>query len=104
VVLGVAGLAALAPYPQARHGRPLAAERIRSLLDVQVAPGTGKPGGGRLASGPDSTDESSEQVVGSPRVHGELLKLGIKVAPKVLACTESLLPRSIDRNLDFSNS
>src|SRR4029453_9682453 len=59
----MAGLAALAPYPQARHGRPLAAERVRSLLDVEVAPETRTAVGGCLDPRPDSTDESSKQVV-----------------------------------------
>src|SRR4029434_1363454 len=63
---GVAGLAALAPYPQARHGRPLAAERVRSLLDMEVAPETRTTVGDCLDPRPDSTDESSKQVVGSP--------------------------------------
>src|SRR5215813_10393161 len=61
----MAGVAALAPYPEARHGRPLASERVRSLLDVEVAPKTRATGGGCLDSRPDSTDESSQQVVGS---------------------------------------
>src|SRR5215469_1475058 len=37
VVLGMAGAAALAPHPEARHSRPLASECVRSLLDVEVA-------------------------------------------------------------------
>src|SRR5215469_17077671 len=36
VVLGMAGVAALAPHPETRHGRPLASERVRSLLDIEV--------------------------------------------------------------------
>src|SRR5215813_11225764 len=65
VVLGMAGVAALAPYPEARHGPPLASERVRSLLDVEVAPKARATGGGCLDSRPDSTDESVQQVVGS---------------------------------------
>src|SRR5262249_11469523 len=37
LVLGMAGVAALAPHAEARHGRPLASESVRSLLDVEVA-------------------------------------------------------------------
>src|SRR5215469_10054208 len=59
------GVAALAPYPEARHGRPLASERVRSLLDVEVAPKARATGAGCLDSRPDSTDESSQQAVGS---------------------------------------
>src|SRR5215813_3271924 len=50
VVLGMAGVAALAPYPEARHGRPLTSECVRSLLDVEVAPKARATGGGRLDS------------------------------------------------------
>src|SRR5215471_1393957 len=66
VVLGMAGVAALAPYSEARHdsearhGRPLASECVRSLLDVEVAPQARATGGGGLDSRPDSTDGSGQ--------------------------------------------
>src|SRR5215813_5475218 len=50
---------------KARHGRPLASERVRSLLDVEVAAKARATGGGCLDSRPDSTDGSSQQAVGS---------------------------------------
>src|SRR5215510_1672113 len=62
----MAGVAALAPHPEARHGRPLASECVRSRLDMEVAPKIRATGGGCLDSRPDSTDESSQQAVGSP--------------------------------------
>ena len=45
----MAELAQLAPYSEARHGHRLASQRIRSLLDVEVAPETGTTGGGHDA-------------------------------------------------------
>src|SRR5215475_13548815 len=56
----LAGMAALAPHPEARHGRPLASERVRSLLDMEVAAKARATDGGCLDSRPDSTDESSQ--------------------------------------------
>ena len=65
LTLALSFLALLAAYLEARHGQPLASESVRPLLDVEVAPETETTDGGRLHSRPDSTDESSEQIVGS---------------------------------------
>src|SRR5215470_7323187 len=80
----MAGVAALAPYPEARHGRPLASERVRSLLDVEVAARPGRPALAVSIRDLIRRMSRANRLWGAPRIHGELLKLGIEVAPSTV--------------------
>src|SRR5262249_16639859 len=81
VVLLLAGLAALAAHPQARYGSPLASNCVCALLDLEIAPLSGKVKCRCSDSRFDSTNEPGQFLVWSPPIHGELLKLGIEIAP-----------------------
>ena len=65
VVVALARLATLAADLEAGHGRPLASERVRPLLDVEVPPSSGKTTCGLSHSRLDSTNVPSQLLVGS---------------------------------------
>jgi putative transposase len=72
----------------ARYGHPLAPESVRLVLDKEIAaPPPGKTGRGGGDSRSNSAHEPSQAnpLWGAPRIHGELLKLGIAVAPSTVA-------------------
>jgi transposase InsO family protein len=54
-------------------------------LDTEITAASGKTKRGGGNSQLDSGHEPSEPVVGSTRIHGELCKLGIEVAPSTVA-------------------
>ena len=84
VVPLLARLAALAAHPQAGHSGPLASNGFCALLDPKIAPPSGRPG--LAASIRDLIQQMSQAnfLWGAPRIHGELLKLGIEVAPSTV--------------------
>src|SRR5262245_23443094 len=61
----LAGLAALAAYPEAGHCGSLASEGICALLDPQIAPPSGKTRSRCCDSRFDSTNEPGQFLVGS---------------------------------------
>ena len=67
------------PGWRARNGRRLASARLSTVLDMEVAASCRPPG--RVSRDPvaDSTGVESQSVV-APRIHGEVLKLGIDVS------------------------
>jgi len=72
IVAALAGLATLAAHLEAGHGRPLASERVRLLLDVEVSPSSGKTACGLSHSRLDSTNVPSQLLVGStPHARGD---------------------------------
>ena len=72
IVGALAGLATLAAHLEAGHGRPLASEGVRPLLDVQVPPSSGKTACGLSHSRLDSTNVPSQHLVGStPHSRGD---------------------------------
>ena len=85
VVPLLAGLAALAAHPQARHSPPLASNGVCALLDPKIAAPSGKAKSRCCDSRFDSANEPGQFLLwGAPRIHGELLKLGIEVAPSTV--------------------
>jgi len=65
VVVALAGLAALDAHLAAGHGGPLASERVRPLLDLEVPPSSGKTACGLSDWRLDSTNVPSQLLVGS---------------------------------------
>jgi len=70
---------------QTRDADPLASARIQGVLALEVAlqgwPADGPDGDPRANPG----DEPGQLVVGAPRIHGKLLRLGIEVAESTVA-------------------
>src|SRR5437660_5869466 len=86
-------LVELALFPSDRSTRnrpPLAAPSFRLVLGTEIAACSRKTRGESGDSRSDSEHEPSQPLVGAPRIHGELLKLGIEVAQSTVA---KYLPR-----------
>ena len=82
--MALAGLAALAAPLEAGHGRPLASEGVRPLLDVEVSRRPGRPHAASAIRDLIQQMCQANFLWGAPRIHGELLKLGIEVAPSTV--------------------
>jgi putative transposase len=63
----------------------LAPPSVRVVLDAEITAASGKTERGRRNSRLDSEPEPSHPLWGAPRIHGELLKLGIEVAQSTVA-------------------
>ena len=79
-------LAAMSRDGSARHRSPLAPPRFRLALDQEIAPPL--PGRPEVAANIRDLIRRMSQanpLWGAPRIHGELLKLGIAVAQSTVA-------------------
>src|ERR1700730_3851638 len=86
VVAILVGLAPMSADGATRHGHRLAPESFRLVLDMEAGAPAGKTENNCGDSQLDSAQEPRQPVVGSPpRIHGELLKLGIEVAQSTVA-------------------
>src|SRR5271167_2714506 len=81
VVVALARLAALAAHLEAGHGRPLASERVRPLLDLEVPPSSGKTTFGLSHSRLDSTNVPSQLLVGSTAHSRRVTQTGHRGCP-----------------------
>src|ERR1700719_2171592 len=85
VVAILVGLAPMSADGATRHGHRLAPESFRLVLDMEAGAPAGKTENNCGDSRLDSAHEPRQPVVRAPRVHGELLKLGIEVAQSTVA-------------------
>jgi len=76
--------AALAAHPQARHSGPLASNGVCALLDLEIAPPSGKARSRCCDCDLIQQMSQANFLWGAPRIHGELLKLGIEIAPSTV--------------------
>ena len=104
----MARLASLALYPEVRHTHPLPSERVRSLLDLEVVPRDRDERRWAARFGDLIGRMSQANMPWGTSNHGELLKLGIEVAPSQTTLADvanvphkSLDPHNCDR-FDFS--
>ena len=69
----------------AGNGRPLASRRVLWMLEPSAAAASGKTAHRSTPSGPHSAHRDGEPLWGAPRIHGELLKLGITVSERTVS-------------------
>jgi hypothetical protein len=73
-------LAILVAHRQAGNRHWLAPQRLSVILDLESSSGPNWTSTGvQRDSATDSQDESRKPLCGAPRIHGELLKLGIDI-------------------------
>ena len=70
---------------QARNRDRVASARLSGLLALEIAPVWWPPEDRPRDPRPHPTDEQGEPLVGSARIHGELLMLGMQVAQSTVA-------------------
>ena len=82
----LAGRAAGGADRDAGHGRAMASSRVRHVLALELATSSHRSAAAGVSSlCVDSPDARSEPLWGAPRIHGELLKLGIEVSQATVA-------------------
>ncbi len=67
---------------QTRNGDPLAPLRLSRVLAMEISLRRGTATAGWRDSRSNSTDEHGQPLWGAPRIHGELLMLGIEIASR----------------------
>ena len=83
---GLARVAAVPRVRDSRHGPALAATALPQALGQALRPAhRGAPASQRRDHRPRPQNGRCESPVGRPRIHGELLKLGIEVAERTVS-------------------
>ena len=71
---------------QGRHGRGLATQGLPNLLGQSVAGKKGRSAASEFAAPRvNPADGGRQPVLGAPRLHGELLKLGIAISERTVS-------------------
>ena len=90
----VSHVGALAQRPRdraPRYRRALAPRRLPALLDLALAPSPGRPPIDRRTRDLVRQMAQANPLLGAPRIHGELLKLGIGISEREVS---RLIPRA----------
>src|SRR5262247_107214 len=80
----MAGVAALAPYPEARHGRRWHRSAFARYWTRKSRRIPGRPAVAVSIRDLIRRMSRANRLWGAPRIHGELVKLGIEVAPSTV--------------------
>jgi hypothetical protein len=72
-------------HREARDGCRLASPRLSPVLDVEKSPPHRPSNGAHGCPRLESSDVARQLVLGAPRLHGELLKLGVDVSQATVA-------------------
>jgi hypothetical protein len=79
-LFGLAGLEVWGPHHESLHRRRLASQGLSPVLDLEDSAGQVRAAGGAKASAQvDGTMSHENPLWGAPKIHGELLKLGIEI-------------------------